>query len=166
VTAPRRRPPALLRRKKKPQAWNAWPPNIVKAFVSKLWLTFILALLVSCGGNTRSQRASGSNSTTSAPPSSAIEGTITEGPTCPVERVGHPCSPAPVSATVEVIDAAHRIAGTTTSTAEGHFLLQVAPGHYTVVIVTRTLPRCPTTPAHVQPDMRAEVRVACDTGIR
>ena len=28
-------------------------------------------------------------------------GRVTAGPTCPVERVGHPCPPAPVSATVK-----------------------------------------------------------------
>jgi len=114
----------------------------------------LLLALIACG------RTSGPAS------SSGIFGTVTAGPTCPVERVGSPCPPAPWVGTVRATDDTGQ--GTETRTDEsGNYTLTLEPGRYEVVAVTDGGP--PTgQPVMIDvpagPPIRLDLTV--DTGIR
>jgi hypothetical protein len=63
-----------------------------------------------------------------------ISGTVTAGPTCPVEQPGDPnCKPRPVpGASIVVRDATGSIVATVQSDAAGQFSVGLPPGSYTV----------------------------------
>jgi hypothetical protein len=63
--------------------------------------------------------------------SSGIEGRVTIGPTCPVERPDSPCPDAPLVATVRVLSGSDVVA-TGRSASDGTFRIDVSPGTYTV----------------------------------
>jgi hypothetical protein len=62
---------------------------------------------------------------------SGIQGRVTIGPTCPVERPDSPCPDAPYVATVRVLSGSDLVASAT-SAEDGTFRIAVAPGTYTV----------------------------------
>jgi hypothetical protein len=98
---------------------------------------------------------------------SGVRGTVTAGPTCPVERPDQPCPPRPVSARIDARDDAGRTAASTTSDADGRYAMSLAHGHYTLVVVTsESFPRCPDTSVTVQPNEVTTADISCDTGIR
>jgi hypothetical protein len=101
-----------------------------------------------------------------APARGTVSGTVDAGPTCPVERVDHPCLPRPVSATVEVRDARGRMAASTRSDARGRFRLKLPPGTFRLRILTGVLPRCPVVTVRVRAARSVRAVVHCDTGIR
>lgn len=109
-------------------------------------------------------------STTSVPappPATGAYGTVTAGPTCPVERAGQPCPPRPVSARIDAHAADGRVAASTQSGADGSYRIGLPPGNYTLVVVTgSTYPRCPDTPVTVAPGAATRADISCDTGIR
>jgi hypothetical protein len=114
----------------------------------------LLLGLIACG------RTSGAAS------SSGIFGTVTAGPTCPDERVGSPCPPAPWVGTVRATDDTGH--GTETRTDEsGNYTLTLEPGSYEVVAVTSGGP--PTSKPvtiDVLPGPRIRLDLTVDTGIR
>ncbi|TMK36594.1 MAG: carboxypeptidase regulatory-like domain-containing protein [Actinobacteria bacterium] len=116
--------------------------------------TALLLALIACG------RTSGPAST------SGIFGTVTAGPTCPVERVGSPCPPAPWVGTVRATDDAGHPTETTTD-ENGDYTLTLEPGSYEVVAVTDG---GPPTGQPVAIDVQAghpiRVDLTVDTGIR
>jgi hypothetical protein len=63
-----------------------------------------------------------------------IEGTVTAGPTCPVEIQGSPCPPGVWSGTVRAT-AADGSAHETETDAAGRYTLPLQPGTYSVVPV-------------------------------
>ena len=69
-----------------------------------------------------------------AAPTGGIEGTVTAGPTCPVEIQGSPCPPGVWTGTVRATasDGATHETGTD---ANGRYRLGLEPGSYTVVPV-------------------------------
>ena len=78
----------------------------------------------------------------SPPAGTGAYGTVSAGPTCPVERVDHPCPPRPVSAEVDARQGGRTVASTT-SNAQGDYSIRLAPGGYTLVVVTNSaFPRC------------------------
>jgi len=102
----------------------------------------------------------------SPPAGTGVFGTVSAGPTCPVERPDHPCPPRPVSAEVDARQGAHT-AASTTSDGQGAYRMSLAPGRYTLVVVTNSsFPRCPAVDVTVPsgPPVRADI--SCDTGIR
>ncbi|NUP75728.1 MAG: carboxypeptidase regulatory-like domain-containing protein [Sinomonas sp.] len=111
-------------------------------------------------------------STTSAPPlmppsGVGLYGYVTAGPTCPVERPGHPCPPRPVSASIEARKPDGVTVASTFSDSYGRYALDISPGSYLLVVVTPSpFPRCPETPVTVRPGSAARADVSCDTGIR
>ena len=114
----------------------------------------LLLAVIACG------RTSGPAS------SSGIFGTVTAGPTCPVERVGSPCPPAPWVGTVRATDDTGQGIETRTD-ATGNYTLTLEPGRYEVVAVTDGGP--PTgqlvmIDVPVGPPIRLDLTV--DTGIR
>lgn len=99
------------------------------------------------------------------PGGSGAYGLVTAGPTCPVERPGQPCPPAPVSATVTATTSGRQVASTT-SDSQGRYTLPLPPGTYTLDATTgSTYPHCtPVTVTITSSATRADI--TCDTGIR
>jgi hypothetical protein len=117
----------------------------------------VALLLAACGG----RAVSGS-----APPSGTVHGSVLAGPTCPVERVGHPCPPRPVVATIQASEGT-RVVASTRSATDGTYRLAVPAGSFTIRAVTGTaFPRCGSQPVVVATGTDVEVALTCDTGIR
>ena len=101
------------------------------------------------------------------PSGTGVYGLVTAGPTCPVEQVGNPCPPRPVSAEVDVQDVDGHTSASTFTDSAGHYSLSVKPGSYTLVVVTgNSFPRCPREPALITSGAPLRADVSCDTGIR
>jgi hypothetical protein len=84
-----------------------------------------------------------------------------------VEQAGQPCPPRPVSAEVDARNGSGSTVATTTSDSSGYYALGLAPGDYTLVVVTSNgWPRCPDTPVTVRPGAATRADISCDTGIR
>ncbi len=82
----------------------------------------VLVLAAACASNAGSA------------PSGGIEGHVTIGPTCPVEREGSPCPPGTWSGTVRATASDGSVQDTVTA-ADGSYQLALAPGTYTVTPV-------------------------------
>src|SRR6266568_4634986 len=94
---------------------------------------------------------------------SGVTGRVTAGPTCPVERVDHPCPPQPVSATIKAQKTSRTVARTR-SDANGDYSMRLAPGRYTLVVQTGSLfPRCPATAVTVPRNQVVTADISCDT---
>jgi hypothetical protein len=50
--------------------------------------------------------------------------------------------------------------------ADGKYRIALAPGEYTLVVVTDTFPLCPETPVSVKSGLFTTADISCDTGIR
>jgi hypothetical protein len=119
--------------------------------------TALLAVTSACGKT--------ANSDTSAP-TGTIFGTITAGPTCPVERAGEPCNPAPVAIDVAAHAMGRRVAGTRSAT-NGNYTLRLPEGRYELRATTNAaLPRCVAALVTVTANRRVRADITCDTGIR
>jgi hypothetical protein len=142
-----------------------------------LTLGIIMCVSVpACGQNTASPSTTATKHTT--PPNSTtaqhlsgratgVWGRATAGPTCPVERVNHPCPPRPVSATIQVLDPNERIITTTQSDSHGWYAIRLPRGEYVLhVASTNTLPRCLDTHVTVGAPPPIRTDIGCDTGIR
>jgi hypothetical protein len=103
-----------------------------------------------------------------AVPTTGLEGHVTAGPTCPVERIDQPCPPRPVTAArVNAVDSGGRTAASTLTDPTGRYALSLPRGRFTLRISTGGLfPRCPDTPITVDANVVTVVDVNCDTGIR
>jgi len=79
-----------------------------------------------------SMAACGGQSGPSGSGSAVVTGTVTAGPTCPVERAGSPCPNRAVQgASVQADREGHVVAETLTDT-HGRYTLTVGPGVYTI----------------------------------
>jgi hypothetical protein len=129
--------------------------------------------------STTSQPAPSSTTTTTAPrptttttppappPGTGTYGTVTAGPTCPVERPDQPCPPQPVSAQIDAQDSTGRVAGTTHSDSQGRYTLPLPPGDYTLNASTgNSMPRCQPVKVTVTSGSPTRADISCDTGIR
>jgi hypothetical protein len=67
-------------------------------------------------------------------PTGGVDGRVTIGPTCPVEREGSPCPPGVWTGTVRATSSDGDLHDTTTG-AEGSYELKLPPGTYTVTPV-------------------------------
>lgn len=90
----------------------------MKRFLSALGLCWVLA---GCGSN--ASLATGAT---------GVQGFVTIGPTCPVERINSPCPPRPIAATVIASDPSGKEISRTQSGSDGHFKLALNPGSYTL----------------------------------
>lgn len=96
-----------------------------------------------------------------------MAGTISAGPTCPVERVDHPCPPRPVEAEVDARRSTGEVVGATRSDAQGRYAIALPAGSYTLsVVVNNGQPWCPTTDVQVHDGRVTRADISCDTGIR
>ena len=104
------------------------------------------------------------------PGTSGVRGTISLGPTCPVERIppDPACADKPYATAVVVYRAGSKaplIIGN--SDAAGAFTLPLAPGSYTLQAGSGTmLPRCAPITVTVAANAYATTSISCDTGIR
>ena len=116
------------------------------------------SVLVACGSKTGTGNGS-----------SGIRGTVTLGPTCPVERADSPCPPAPYAAKITVSKAGDVVA-TATTAADGRFEISLEPGTYTIDAVpvnTDGIARMqPMQPVTVTAGAFTGVTVSFDSGIR
>jgi hypothetical protein len=84
-------------------------------------LCFVLAL-TGCGGG-------------ADPALATIQGTVTSGPTCPVESVENPCPPRPVAdREVDLQTQAGSTAAKTTTDTAGHYRFNTDAGSYVVYV--------------------------------
>ena len=104
------------------------------------------------------------------PYDSGIRGTVTAGPTCPVERTpADPnCADKPLSTLVAIFRASDTVHAYALfdSGPDGTFSASLPPGDYVIGAGKGGYPMCPQTPVTVSPSVYASVTVRCDTGIR
>jgi len=104
-----------------------------------------------------------------APPGTGIRGTITLGPTCPVEQVGQPPCVEPYAATLVVTSAEDgSVVARVDSAADGTFQVDLPPGAYVINPEPGGDPFPFGKPVDVTVVAGAytQVEVAYDTGIR
>lgn len=122
-------------------------------------LALALLTMSACGRRTVSE-------TDGPPPTGVIAGRVIAGPTCPVERVDHPCPPSPVVAEVQA-RIGDRIIASTNSNHDGSYRLKLPRGTYTIIAVTHgTFPHCAARTITVAASSTAFADISCDTGIR
>ncbi|HEY5477111.1 MAG TPA: hypothetical protein VIK11_10375 [Tepidiformaceae bacterium] len=98
---------------------------------------------------------------------SGIQGLVTIGPTCPVERPQSPCPDRAYPTTIVVTDSSGVEVARVATDAAGQFQVSLGPGDYTITEVTSGIfPRPVSLPVHVAPDAYAFVHVMLDSGIR
>jgi len=105
------------------------------------------------------------------PGATGVRGTVTAGPTCPVETIpaDPACAPRPVAGAVLVFtDAGGREVKRATSAQDGSFSVELPPGVYEVI--ARAVEGLMATPAPMEVEVEAgppaELQVSYDTGIR
>ena len=116
-------------------------------------LTFIAA---DCGGTTST-------------PNSGVEGVVTIGPVCPVERIDTPCPDQPYQATIVVKDSNGDEVARTESGEDGRYRVSLAPGTYTLAPQSGSnsgIPHASEQQVEVRADAYTEVDIAFDSGIR
>ncbi len=104
------------------------------------------------------------------PYQSGVRGTVTLGPTCPVERIplDPACAPKPFATAITVYHA-----GVSTpfiignSDSKGTFRFALPPGDYVLKAGSGgVLPRCADATVTVPPSGDATTAISCDSGIR
>jgi hypothetical protein len=100
--------------------------------------------------------------------SSGVEGTVTIGPQCPVERADQPCPDKPFAAKLLIVRASDgKVVARTNSGADGRFRVAVAPGSYRIEDGdSQVMPFLKPVDVVVQPGAFATVSVSFDSGIR
>jgi hypothetical protein len=113
----------------------------------------VVAVLTACGS--QAQTATG-----------GIQGTVTAGPTCPVEIQGSPCPPGTWTGTVRATagdGSNHDVA----TDAGGHYQLMLEPGTYSVVpLVEGAGPPIAKPVTATVGDTMQQLDLQVDTGIR
>ncbi len=101
---------------------------------------------------------------------SGVQGTVSLGPTCPVERVppNPQCADKPYAAAIIIYRAGSQsvfIMGN--SDTNGVFKFSLPPGSYTLKAVSgNVFPRCTPVNVEVSASGYASTAISCDTGIR
>ncbi len=98
---------------------------------------------------------------------SGIDGVVTIGPTCPVQRIDSPCPDRPYPADIMVLDSAGRRVASISSGADGRFRVLLPPGSYTLSPQHRsTPPSAREQIVTVVAGSFAAVQIVYDSGIR
>jgi hypothetical protein len=101
---------------------------------------------------------------------SGITGTVTLGPTCPVERIPPDpnCAPKFYSTSINIMKTTSTvIVKTVQSDSKGVFYVDLAPGAYVLQAKGgNMLPRCGDVSAEVRSNQYTIANISCDTGIR
>jgi len=105
----------------------------------------------------------------SAPASTGVEGVMTIGPTCPVQRVDQPCPDRPFAGEVSVRDGSGGEVADVHADAAGHFRVDLAAGTYQLVPLSPH-PGMPPfgkpQTVTVVPGQYTQVTIEYDSGIR
>ena len=106
-----------------------------------------------------------------APPEgiSGVQGVVTLGPLCPVQRADRPCPDRPFEATLLLLDLSGREVARTNSGSDGLYRMAAPGGSYTLVpqpVEGRPLPAASAVPIAIRVGHWATVNVAYDSGIR
>jgi hypothetical protein len=100
-------------------------------------------------------------------PRGTVTGSVTVGPTCPVER--NPpdpnCADRPLATKFEARQGTSVVASFSSDSA-GRFSVPLPPGDYVLADADQRLPTCPDTAVHVVADATVDVDISCDSGIR
>lgn len=100
---------------------------------------------------------------------SGIEGMVTLGPTCPVQRLppDPQCADRPYQATVKVETADGQSVTQFSTGNDGKFKLGLAPGSYVLVPLSNNVyPRAKTQAVTVERNKFTQITIMFDTGIR
>jgi len=98
---------------------------------------------------------------------SGIEGIVTIGPTCPVERADSPCPDRSFEATIDIQDASGRRVAQVRSGADGRFRVSLEPGAYILhPLSTTTPPYAADQTVSVARAAVTSVQIQYDSGIR
>ena len=96
-----------------------------------------------------------------------MHGTVSAGPTCPVEQADEPCPPEPVAATVHATNQSGEEIATTQSGGDGRYSIALPPGRFVLTATTGSAyPYCDPTEIEVLPVRDIVAHISCDTGIR
>jgi len=139
-----------------------WPMRAHRQTLRTVAFVFVIAALL--GGCGVRVAATDPTALRAHHPDSGIRGRVLAGPTCPVQRVGHPCV-RPYQATIAIRSGpTSRLAARVRSSATGRFTVALAPGRYLVVPQTgRPYPRSPPQTATVHPHRYTSVLISYDT---
>lgn len=130
-------------------------------------VSILLVVGLGCGGGaTPATVEPGGTGSTPSSSQTGLEGIARRGPTRPICQVDNPCT-APFSANFEVRQR-DRVVATFHSDANGHFLVHLSPGAYTVVpdASAGLLARSQAHEVTVGPTGLTHVELEFDTGIR
>jgi hypothetical protein len=127
-------------------------------FSAVVW-SVVVVMAAACGST--------STTRTSVPVAiGTVQGSVTAGPTCPVEQAGHPCPPRPVQGLVSA-RRADGVTRTVALSADGTYRMTLSAGTYILNVQTGSfLPRCPSVTVTVNPGRTEKADISCDTGIR
>jgi hypothetical protein len=130
-----------------------------------LRLVIVLLLLAAC--NTPDQN---SNQQVGITRKSGIEGTVTIGPTCPVQRLNDPsCDDRPYQGVIHVSGTNKTQVAKFQADSDGKFKLELEPGNYTLEPQTpmnNILPRASNQDVTVVAGAFTPVNIQYDSGIR
>lgn len=98
--------------------------------------------------------------------SSGIAGRVLIGPTCPVERAGHPCVRGYRAKIAVFAAAGHRFVRSFKSTRSGYFRVALRPGSYQLRSAGSRYPQMRPESVTVRPHRFTRIRIMFDTGIR
>ena len=100
---------------------------------------------------------------------SGIQGTVSIGPTCPVEQIDSPCPDQPYAATIVIKDSDGAERARANSGDDGRFRVALPPGAYTLAPQSpdgAQLPYASEQPVEVLASEYTSVTIAYDSGIR
>jgi hypothetical protein len=103
---------------------------------------------------------------TAVSPAGGVQGSVTAGPTCPVEIQGSPCPPQPWTGTVRATSAGGSVTETVTD-GHGHYTLHLPDGTYDVEpVVEGGPPTAKPVRVTVAGGAMQSLDLQVDTGIR
>ncbi len=110
---------------------------------------------------------SGCGPSSTATPNSGIEGHVTIGPTCPVQRIDNPCPDKAYQATLTVLTPERKKVLQFQTDADGVFQVALEPGEYILHPESpNVMPHAQEQPFTVEVGKFTTVDVVYDSGIR
>ncbi len=131
------------------------------------WIGIFAFVLMLAACNTPDTSQQQQNGTTQK---SGIEGTVTIGPSCPVQRINDPnCDDRPYQGVIHVMGANKLYVTQFQADAQGNFKIELEPGTYTIEPQTPKegfLPRASSQDVTVLAGAFTTVNIQYDSGIR
>ena len=111
-------------------------------------------------------------STGSSQSSGMLQGTLTIGPICPVEQIGHPCNPTPEMYAAHQVfvysSDKSKLVATLTPNSQGYFSVALPVGTYLIDVQHQSIGAVKGAPADVivSSGQTETITISIDTGIR